>query len=82
MRHLKRPALLGLLLLACLLLAGCRMDSTMEELFTLPRLPTEYTTLSRQLDQLLSEGYEYMAPHLRAEHPVPPDGGHRRRRAG
>ena len=34
MRHLKRPALLGLLLLACLLLAGCRMDSTMEELFT------------------------------------------------
>ena len=62
MRHLKRPALLGLLLLACLLLAGCRMDSTMEELFTLPRLPTEYTTLSRQLDQLLSEGYEYMAP--------------------
>ena len=62
MRHLKRPALLGLLLLACLLLAGCRMDSAMEELFTLPRLPTEYTTLSRQLDQLLSEGYEYMAP--------------------
>lgn len=62
MRHLKRPALLGLLLLACLLLAGCRIDSTMEELFTLPRLPTEYTTLSRQLDQLLSEGYEYMAP--------------------
>ena len=62
MRHLKRPALLGLLLLACLLLAGCRMDSTVEELFTLPRLPTEYTTLSRQLDQLLSEGYEYMAP--------------------
>lgn len=62
MRHLKRPALLGLLLLACLLLAGCRMDSTMKELFTLPRLPTEYTTLSRQLDQLLSEGYEYMAP--------------------
>lgn len=62
MRHLKRPALLGLLLLACLLLAGCRMDSTMEELFTLPRLPTEHTTLSRQLDQLLSEGYEYMAP--------------------
>ena len=41
MRHLKRPALLGLLLLACLLLAGCRMDSTMEELFTLPRLPTD-----------------------------------------
>lgn len=62
MRHLKRPALLGLLLLACLLLAGCQMDSTVEELFTLPRLPTEYTTLSRQLDQLLSEGYEYMAP--------------------
>ena len=62
MRRLKRPALLGLLLLACLLLAGCQMDSTVEELFTLPRLPTEYTTLSRQLDQLLSEGYEYMAP--------------------
>ena len=41
MQRLKRPALLGLLLLACLLLAGCRMDSTMEELFTLPRLPTE-----------------------------------------
>ena len=26
MQHLKRPALLGLLLLACLLLAGCQMD--------------------------------------------------------
>lgn len=38
MRHLKRPALLGLLLLACLLLAGCQMDSTVEELFTLPPL--------------------------------------------
>ena len=36
MRHLKRPALLGLLLLACLLLAGCQMDSTVEELFTPP----------------------------------------------
>lgn len=62
MQRLRRPALLGLLLLACLLLAGCRMDSTVEDLFTLPRLPTEYTTLSRQLDQLLAEGYEYMAP--------------------
>ena len=81
MRHLKRPALLGLLLLACLLLAGCRMDSTMEELFTLPRLPTEYHPLppagSAAVGRLRIHG-----SHLRAEHPVPPDGGHRRRRAG
>ena len=78
MRRLKRPALLGLLLLACLLLAGCQMDSTVEELFTLPRLPTEYTTLSRQLDQLPVGGLRIHGSHLRTEHPVPPDGGHRR----
>ena len=43
-------------------MTGCSLTASAEELFTLPRLPTEYTTLSRQLDQLLSEGYEYMAP--------------------
>ena len=49
MRYLKRPALLGLLLLACLLLAGCRMDSTMEELFT----PVSYTHLTLPTSDLV-----------------------------
>ena len=58
MRHLKRPALLGLLLLACLLLAGCQMDSTVEELFTLPRLPTEYTTTNTAPTTPIAKGIQ------------------------
>ena len=63
MRHWKTK-LTALCAAAAMLLpmTGCSLTASAEELFTLPRLPTEYTTLSRQLDQLLSEGYEYMAP--------------------
>ena len=37
-------------------------DSSVEQLFTLPRMAPEYTGLSQQLDSLISQGYEYASP--------------------
>lgn len=50
--------LLGLL---CVL-SACALETTVEDLFTLPRVPDEYTGLSQQLEELLSAGYEYAPP--------------------
>lgn len=44
------------------LLTGCLFDSSVEELYTLPRLPDEYTGLETQIDALLSSGMEYAPP--------------------
>ncbi|NLU24281.1 MAG: VCBS repeat-containing protein [Clostridiales bacterium] len=45
-----------------LVLSGCLFDSSVEELYTLPRLPTEYTELEGQINTILSGGMEYAAP--------------------
>ena len=63
----KRAAKKCILLLAGLALAailsGCTVfDSSVEQLFTLPRMAPEYTGLSRQLDSLIAQGYEYAPP--------------------
>ena len=63
----KRAAKKYILLLAGLALAavlsGCTVfDSSVEQLFTLPRMAPEYTGLSQQLDSLISQGYEYASP--------------------
>ena len=63
----KRAAKKCILLLAGLALAailsGCAVfDSSVEQLFTLPRMAPEYTGLSRQLDSLIAQGYEYAPP--------------------
>lgn len=50
--------LLGLLYV----LSACAIETTVEDLFTLPRVPDEYTGLSQQLEELLSAGYEYAPP--------------------
>ena len=34
----------------------------MEELFTLPRMAEEYTGLTKELDDLIAQGYEYASP--------------------
>jgi len=47
---------------AALLLSGCLFDSSVEELYTLPRLPSEYTELEGQINTILSSGMEYAAP--------------------
>mgnify|MGYP002625277294 FL=1 len=49
-------------LLACLL-TGCSFsDSSVEELFQLPRMAEEYTGLTKELDDLIAQGYEYASP--------------------
>ena len=63
----KRAVKKCILLLAGLALAavlsGCTVfDSSVEQLFTLPRMAPEYTGLSQQLDSLISQGYEYASP--------------------
>ncbi len=64
---MKRTVKKCILLLAGLALAavlsGCTVfDSSVEQLFTLPRMAPEYTGLSQQLDSLISQGYEYASP--------------------
>ena len=57
----KAARLAGVLVLAAML-CGCSYTATSESLFTLPQLPIEYTDLSRQIDELIAEGYEYASP--------------------
>lgn len=45
-----------------MLLSGCLSASTVEDLFTLPQPPIEYTDLSGTISALLAEGYEYASP--------------------
>ena len=47
--------------LSCLL-SGCLSASSVEDLFTLPQPPIEYTGLSSMIDQLIANGYEYASP--------------------
>ena len=56
-----------LLLAACLLgvslmLSGCVIKTSAEELYTLPQLPAEYTELQQTLQEFLEDGAEYAAP--------------------
>ena len=60
--RMKKAALLVMLAVLLCVLSACGIDSTVEDLFTLPRVPDEYTGLSQQIDQLLSDGYEYAPP--------------------
>lgn len=55
--------LAGLAALLALLLTGCGFsDESVEELFQLPRMPEEYTGLTRELEDLIAQGYEYASP--------------------
>lgn len=61
-RMLRRAAVLAAALLAACALSGCVFHSSVEELFTLPRVAVEYAGLSQELEQLQSQGYEYLPP--------------------
>ena len=62
-RRLQTCLLLPALLVLAALLSGCTVfDSSVEQLFTLPRMAPEYTGLSQQLDSLIAQGYEYAPP--------------------
>ena len=64
MKHTAKKCILllaGLALAA--VLSGCTFfDSSVEQLFTLPRMAEEYTGLSQQIDSLIDQGYEYASP--------------------
>ena len=45
-----------------LALSGCMFVSSPDELYSLPKLPEEYTDLENEINALLSTGYEYIAP--------------------
>ena len=65
-------------LLMSLLLCGCEFGSNVEDLYTLPQMPEEYTGLNRLLDELRGQDYEYAAPtsgqYLQSVHMVDIDG--------
>ena len=65
-------------LLMSLLLCGCEFGSNVEDLYTLPKMPEEYTGLNQLLDELREQGYEYAAPtsgqYLQSVHMVDLDG--------
>ena len=58
----RRIWLAGIALAAAWLLGGCTAPASAESLFTLPQLPIEYTDLSRQINDLIADGYEYASP--------------------
>ncbi len=63
MGHLKKKILL--LLAAAVLplvLGGCMMSASVEDLYALPQLPEEYKALSARLSEILALGAEYAAP--------------------
>ena len=62
MKRIWRKALLLPVLLLTLALTGCLLDSTVEDLFTLPQPPIEYTDLTETIGELLADGYEYASP--------------------
>lgn len=49
-------------LLLPVLLSGCMMTASVEELYSLPQLPAEYQELSAQIDTILASGAEYASP--------------------
>ena len=63
---MKRPARKILIVLAYLALAlglcGCSLETSAENLFTLPQVPVEYTGLANTLNTYLESGYEYITP--------------------
>ncbi len=49
-------------LLLCLLLGGCASSVSTDRLYALPRLPAEYESLEQQINDLLADGMEHIAP--------------------
>ncbi len=66
---MKRKILLLLTALP-LLLTGCMMSASGEELYALPKLPEEYESLSARLSEILALGAEYAPPQAGANLPA------------
>lgn len=61
-RTIRRAVLLWMLAALLWVLSACGMNNSVEDMFTLPRVPDEYTGLNQQIEQMISGGYEYAAP--------------------
>lgn len=63
-RSFQRGASLALALLLCILSSGCTgfKLSSIDELYSLPRLPEEYQDLEAHINAILESGAEYAAP--------------------
>ena len=61
---LRRAALVFFALLVVLTASGCgfKFSLSPEDLYSLPKLPAEYTELDNHIKQILEEGAEYAAP--------------------
>ena len=59
---IKKISLLFAAALLPLLLSGCMLSSSADELYALPQLPDEYRSLSACLSEVLDNGAEYSAP--------------------
>lgn len=59
---MKRKWLVLLAAALPLLLSGCMLSASVEDLYVLPQLPMEYKDLSAQIDAILAEGAEYTSP--------------------
>ena len=57
-----KKRLFPLLAALVLLLSGCMMSASADELYALPQLPDEYQALSARLSEVLDSGAEYAAP--------------------
>ncbi len=58
----KRAGVFFITASTALALSGCMFVSSPDELYSLPKLPEEYTDLENEINTLLSTGYEYIAP--------------------
>lgn len=61
-RVTRKILLLPVCLVLVLALGGCSLETSVENLFTLPEVPVEYTGLANTLNAYLKNGYEYTAP--------------------
>lgn len=59
---MKKMILLLASALLPLMLTGCMMSASVDDLYTLPQLPEEYKALSARLSEILAMGAEYAPP--------------------
>lgn len=59
---MKKKILLLAAALLPLVLTGCMMSASVDDLYTLPQLPEEYKALSARLSEILAMGAEYAPP--------------------
>ena len=61
-RSIRKFLVLCILAAGICLLGGCQFNDSVEDLLTLPQLPLEYEELSQQINDLITQGYEYASP--------------------